>query len=89
MDLDGEENYEQDINITFSKNCCFCLYLFSYFKIKFDAIYEEIKYEKYKKEFYRNIFINFDEHKTKLGINNYAWYLSQNESSHRIQNKFL
>ena len=89
LDLDGEENYEQDINITFSKNCCFCLYLFSYFKIKFDAIYEEIKYEKYKKEFYRNIFINFDEHKTKLGINNYAWYLSQNESSHRIQNKFF
>ena len=89
LDQDYEDNYEQSHNITFSKNCSFCLYLFSYFKIRFDAVYDEIKYEKYNKKFYRNLFINFDELKAKLGTNKYVWYLSQNESSHRIQNKFF
>ena len=85
--IDFEDNAdEQIIN---SKNCCFCSYLYKYFKINFDSIYEEIKYEKYKKKFYRYIFINFDESKTKLGIDKYIWYLSENESGHRSQNKFF
>ena len=84
---DLEDNAdEQIIN---SKNCCFCSYLFKYFKINFDSIYEEIEYEKYKKKFYRYIFINFNESKTKLGIDKYTWYLSENESGHRSQNKFF
>ena len=84
--IDLEENVDEQIN---SKNCCFCSYLYKYFKINFDSIYEEIKYEKYKKKFYRHIFINFDESKIKLGIDKYIWYLSENESGHRIQNKFF
>ena len=85
----GEEIVEQSKFLIFSKKCCFCSYLYSYFKIRFDSVYEEIKYEKYKNNFYRNLFINFDEYKTKLGINKYVWYLSQKESSHQIQNKFF
>ena len=90
FDLDSDDNNEQqNNNLRYSKKCYFCSYLYTYFKIKFDSIYEEIKYDKYKKNFYRNIFLNFDEYKPKLGINNYIWYLSQKESSHKIQNKFF
>ena len=89
FDLDSDDNNEQNNNFSSSKKCYFCSYLYTFFKINFDSIYEEIKYEKYKKNFYRNIFLNFDEYKSKLGINSYIWYLSQKESSHKIQNKFF
>ena len=85
----NKDNDEQDISISNSNNCLFCSYLSNFFKINFDAIYDEIKYEKYKKKYYRYIFLNFKESRTKLGINNYSWYLSPNESGHKIQNKFF
>lgn len=88
IDNEDEQN-DNSFNCLNDKKCCFCLYLCTFFKLQLDSIYDEIKYEKIKKKFYRSIFINFDELKPLLGINNYAWYLSDNESGHKIQNKFF
>ena len=71
------------------KKCIFCQYLINYFKIGINAFFEEINYEKEKKYFYRNIFLNFRESRQKLGINKYAWFLTGKESSHCIQNKLF
>ena len=83
------EDNINEINKSSSNNCCFCLYLQNFFRLNFEDIFNEIKYENFKKKFYRYIFLNFDECKTQLGINNYIWYLSQNESGDKIQNKFF
>ena len=88
IENDDEQN-ENNLNVLNDKKCFFCHYLCTYFQLQLKSIYDEIKYERYKKKFYRNLFINFDELKPILGINNYAWYLSDNESCHKTQNKFF
>ena len=89
VENDDQNSTNNIYNIYNIKKCYFCSYLYTFFKINLDSIYDEMKYEKCKNIFYRHIFLNFIELRPKLGINNYAWYLSECESSHRIQNKFF
>ena len=73
------------------KKCSFCSYLNFFFKIYFSFIYDNIKFDKYYKKFYRNLFLNFKEFRTTVqnGNNIFAWFLSSKESSFKIQNKFF
>ena len=76
-------------NNNFKNKCIFCLYIHNYFKIKYENIYSNIKFDKFLDNNYINIFLNFYSYREILGKNNYAWFLSRNESSHKIQNKFF
>ena len=69
--------------------CSFCQYLNDYFKIHIQNFFMEMEYEKNKKHFYRYIFLNFKEYREKLGLNNYAWFLTGKQSIHCFQNKFF
>ena len=80
---------EDLINNNSKNKCSFCLYLNNYFKIKYENIYCNIKFDKYMDNNYINLFLNFYSYRNILGKKNYAWFLSRDESSHKIQNKFL
>ena len=72
-----------------NKGCWFCKYLNIYFKNKFDRIYNQIKFDKIMDNNYINIFLNFSSYRNVIGTKNYRWFLSRNESNHKIQNKFF
>jgi len=72
-----------------NKLCWFCKYLNIYFKNKFDSIYNQMKFDKIIDNHYINIFLNFNSYRNVLGTKNYSWFLSRNEGSHKIQNKFF
>ena len=72
-----------------NKICWFCKYLNIYFKNKFDSIYSHMKFDKIIDNHYINLFLNFSSYRNVLGIKNYSWFLSRNEGSHKIQNKFF
>ena len=72
-----------------NKNCYFCSYINNYFKTKLENIYNDIKFDKMMDNNYINIFLNCQPYRQLLGIKNYAWFLSMNESNHKIQNKFF
>ena len=72
-----------------NNSCYFCSYIKNYFKIKFDNIYNDIKFDKIIDNNYINIFLNCEPYRQTLGIKNYAWFLSRNESNHKVQNKFF
>ena len=74
---------KKDINIYF------CAYIRNYFKINFENIYFNIKFDKIMDNNYINMFLNFEPYRKVLGIQNFGWFLSRNESNHKIQNKFL
>ena len=71
------------------KICSFCLYFSFYFKMEFNLIYDNIKYDKYLTKNYRNLFMHNENYKKILGRSNYSWYLSSNENTHKIQNIFF
>ena len=81
--------YKKDLNNNENKICYFCLYINNYFYIKLENVYNNIKFDKIMDNNYINIFLNFESYREILGINNFAWFLSRNESNHKIQNKFL
>ena len=97
--LENNENYNNNnddvielsksININDNKICWFCIYLNIYFKIKFNNLYDHIKFDKIIDNNYISIFLNFNSYRKILGINNFGWFLSRNESNHKIQNKFF
>ena len=95
MDRTGSKNnsfeiiYKKDLNNNENKVCYFCLYIKNYFYIKFENVYNNIKFDKIMDNNYINTFLNFEAYREILGINNFAWFLSRNESNHKIQNKFL
>ena len=68
--------------------CFFCYYLKYKFQIDIDFFYKNIKYTKKMKNFFRNLFLNFDNLQEILGKSNYTWFLSQKESYGKLQNKF-
>ena len=86
-----ENNNEQNNDNIDSENkgYYFYFYLNNYFKIKFENIFDNIKYDKMLDNNYINLFLNFEEYRKILGIKNFSWFLSLNESAHKIQNKFF
>ena len=91
IDIINKENKDNDNdnNNNEKKICYFCLYINGYLKIKFDNIYNNIKFDKIMDINYINIFLNFSSFRQNLGVNNFSWFLSRNESNHKIQNKFF
>ena len=65
------------------------MYIKNYFIINFENIYLNIKFDKIMDNNYINMFLNFDPYRKVLGIRNFGWFLSRNESNHKLQNKFL
>ena len=86
LDLNNNINNEK---IKKENKCSFCQYINDYFKIHIQDFFDELEYDKNKKHFYRNIFLNFREYRGKLGLNNYAWFLTGKQSIHCIQNKYF
>ena len=70
-------------------NLYFCAYIKNYFKLMIVNIYNNIKFDKIMDDNYINLFLNFDSYRKVLGTNNFGWFLSRNESSHKMQNKFF
>jgi hypothetical protein len=89
--FNSSENNNYNYNYNDVKKCSYCSYLNDYFKINFDFIYEDLKYEKNYKKFFRNLFLNFKDFRNIVQSDNnmFVWFLSSKESSHRIQNKFF
>ena len=70
-------------------NGYFYSYVCDYFKLNFDNIYNNIKYDKLMDNNYINMFLNLESYRKILGVKNFGWFLSRNESNHKIQNKFF
>ena len=87
--IDEEKELESENNNDENTICYFCLYIKNYFKLEFNNIYNNIKFDRLMDNTYINIFLTFESYRQVLGIKNYAWFLSRNESNHKIQNKFL
>ena len=71
------------------KDCGFCEYLKDLFFIEYNFIYDELKYEKIYKRFFRNYYLNFGENSEIFGNKKYVWNLSLKESYAKIQNKLF
>ena len=71
------------------KECSFCYYLKLIFHAKFHFIYDELKFDRMSKKFFRNYYLNFGENSEIFGKKKYAWYLSFKESFSKIQNKLF
>ena len=72
-----------------SKECAFCDYLKDLFYLEYNFIYDELKYEKIYKKFFRNYYLNFGENSEIFGNKRYIWNLSLKESYAKIQNKLF
>ena len=71
------------------KDCNFCQYLKTIFNIKVEFIYDELKFDKLYKKFFRNYYLNFGENFEIFRNKKYAWFLSLKESYGKIQNKLF
>ena len=71
------------------KECAFCEYLKDLFYIEYNFMYDELKYEKIYKKFFRNYYLNFGENPEIFGNKKYIWNLSLKESYAKIQNKLF
>ena len=69
--------------------CCFCDYIKTLFLIKKDFIYNEFKFDKLYKYFFRNYYLNLGYNSEIFGKQRYAWFLSLKESHEKLQNKLF
>ena len=69
--------------------CSFCDYIKSLFFIKKQFIYNEFKFDKLYKYFFRNYYLNFGYNYEIFGKQRYAWFLSLKESHEKLQNKLF
>ena len=87
-ELNDNNNDKYNDNNKISKNN-FGQYLWTYFKFVFRDYFGDIRYEKYRRHFYRHIFLNFKEYRNKLGINKYTWFITGKSSYCCFQNKLF